>query len=1101
MKTTRFTIMVLALIGMFISMQAFSQEDGDYRSAFSGNWSDPGIWEVFDGTNWDAATDAPDGSEHITIWDTDSVFVDVAITISGYVKVEDEGRLEADEGTLVFADGSTYEHFRDEGSVPTATWEEGSTFYITGSVFSAPANRGQDYYNLVFETDSLLSNLNMDLAGRTISGDITVVSTGVARWYFLGGDSDTVTVLGDVFVEDGQFAPQGTGSATHVVVNHYGDINVTDGNFSISRGSQGAGSGTTVWYLFDGDFVMSDATTQNSNSGDAGGYAKFVFAKADTQQIAHTNVNYGGGRFNLDVSDSTVLVVAGEELIVDGDFVNYGDVVVDDGSQLTMDNGGVYEHARDGGDIPTATWADGSTALFTGTEGNAPGNRGQDYYNLTLNTPNLSSNLNLSMSGNTIGGNIHVINTGGSRWQFFGGSSDTVTVMGDVIMESGQFTTQGTGSATDVVVHHYGNIIATGGNFSISRGSQASGTGTTTWYLYEGDFMMDSTATQNSNPTKGNAKFVFASGDVQTLTLGPDNNLQNFPVQVSDGTTLDIGNSIFDGGDIFWLDDGTTLALADTAGVDGAFGELVDTLVVLEDGTSYIYNGVEPQNTGELLPATIQNLTIDNPAGVVLSQETTINGVLRLVAGVFDNTIPFALGPEGSVSFEGGSLAVPLPDYPFVWDFEDQELGDWYAISDDAQYSSTAEITDDQAYEGTYSVRLTAGDDNPNAALVNDNQPVQEGDILTFWVYVPADQIDDINGLQPFYQINGWSWNDGWYGSADIPTDEWFEIQIEVTQEVTSTERIGIQITGHDDEGTATIYVDNISLEEAPLPIPQPPHAIGDVLNYNGSFALSELGFTVAEPGWSLNGAGFGVTFEIIEDAEADENQALRVDFREHDGSGQPYEVEIVAEPFYPAEGDVIVSTVWLKADNDERVADIYIGLPGSGGWQRKPDWNMEVRAELTTEWQEFTFPAYEVQADDEEHSMRFGIELNFPENDGAVIYLDNGRVVKDDAVSVDSERGIVEEFRLEQNYPNPFNPTTQIQFSLPEQTEVVLEVFDILGRRVATLIDNENFSVGHHTVSWDATNQIGQSISSGVYIYRIEAGDFIQSMRMMFIK
>jgi hypothetical protein len=60
------------------------------------------------------------------------------------------------------------------------------------------------------------------------------------------------------------------------------------------------------------------------------------------------------------------------------------------------------------------------------------------------------------------------------------------------------------------------------------------------------------------------------------------------------------------------------------------------------------------------MPATVNGLTIDNQAGVTLSQETTINGVLRLVAGVFDNTIPFTLGPTGSISYEGGSLAVPV---------------------------------------------------------------------------------------------------------------------------------------------------------------------------------------------------------------------------------------------------------------------------------------------------------------------------------------------------------------------------------------------------------------------------------------------------------
>ncbi len=94
----------------------------------------------------------------------------------------------------------------------------------------------------------------------------------------------------------------------------------------------------------------------------------------------------------------------------------------------------------------------------------------------------------------------------------------------------------------------------------------------------------------------------------------------------------------------------------------------------------------------------------------------------------------------------------------------------------------------------------------------------------------------------------------------------------------------------------------------------------------------------------------------------------------------------------------------------------------------------------------------------------------------------------------------VPQEFALRQNYPNPFNPTTQIEFTLPEQSDVVLEIYDITGRRVNTLM-NDNLSTGTYTVSWDATNQSGQTVSSGVYIYRLQAGSFVETKRMVFIK
>jgi Beta-propeller repeat/FlgD Ig-like domain len=102
--------------------------------------------------------------------------------------------------------------------------------------------------------------------------------------------------------------------------------------------------------------------------------------------------------------------------------------------------------------------------------------------------------------------------------------------------------------------------------------------------------------------------------------------------------------------------------------------------------------------------------------------------------------------------------------------------------------------------------------------------------------------------------------------------------------------------------------------------------------------------------------------------------------------------------------------------------------------------------------------------------------------------------------VGHDPEATLPATFLVSQNYPNPFNPSTTIEYSVPTRTHVEIEVFNILGQSVRHLV-NETKSAGTYQLTWDGTDQGGKSVSTGVYLYRFQAGNEIVTKKMLFLK
>lgn len=126
---------------------------------------------------------------------------------------------------------------------------------------------------------------------------------------------------------------------------------------------------------------------------------------------------------------------------------------------------------------------------------------------------------------------------------------------------------------------------------------------------------------------------------------------------------------------------------------------------------------------------------------------------------------------------------------------------------------------------------------------------------------------------------------------------------------------------------------------------------------------------------------------------------------------------------------------------------------------------------------------------------------VNVARRDSFVIRADAITFEQAGITSVEAEPQMTPtEYSLSQNYPNPFNPSTKIRFSIPLDEKVELKIYDILGREVVTLM-RENLKAGFYTVEWNGKNSFNEKVTSGIYLYRIVAGKFVQTRKMILMK
>ncbi|RMF10620.1 MAG: T9SS C-terminal target domain-containing protein [Candidatus Neomarinimicrobiota bacterium] len=138
----------------------------------------------------------------------------------------------------------------------------------------------------------------------------------------------------------------------------------------------------------------------------------------------------------------------------------------------------------------------------------------------------------------------------------------------------------------------------------------------------------------------------------------------------------------------------------------------------------------------------------------------------------------------------------------------------------------------------------------------------------------------------------------------------------------------------------------------------------------------------------------------------------------------------------------------------------------------------------------------------DQADAGKFGLFSMQMDNDGIAGYFDNVVVTENAPLAVipDETAPLPEAFTLEQNYPNPFNPTTVINFTLGTDQVVELEVVNLRGEKVKTLVEGY-LPANRYQVTWDGTNDQGYTVPSGMYIYTLSNGSRMVSKKMVFVK
>lgn len=434
-----------------------------------------------------------------------------------------------------------------------------------------------------------------------------------------------------------------------------GKLNISNNTEVVLMGGMGNS------YLTVANTAGTDMTLESGSSLTFDGSLEQLRVGAGAEVDISGDLTVIDGSFRLNLANS-ITTVTGRLMTIGS-----GTVAGPSITKLFFAAGSTYEHARNGGSIPTANWNAASTCEVTGVIVGTPGNLNQTFGNFIWNCPGQTGNPTLTTT--TILGDLTIIDTGNDPdpgTEELRMNQALLTVGGNFIQSGGSFrVSNGTSSRTLRVA---GSFELSGGRFLLNQGSGSS-TGT---LQIGGDFTYGagSMFVESNTNVNGLGAVIFAGNTTYTDGGTLTGNV-NFTVQSGALLQMAADNTIVPGSGTFLLQTTSTLGITSPAGIttSGATGNIqVTGARTYNTNAHYLYNGGGAQVTGNGLPVLIDSLTIDNAgSGLTLSQSLAIQSAVIFETGViYTSSLPEVLLAFGPGAVATGASQDSYVDGPVV---------------------------------------------------------------------------------------------------------------------------------------------------------------------------------------------------------------------------------------------------------------------------------------------------------------------------------------------------------------------------------------------------------------------------------------------------